>query len=114
MDLNSVPQKWQTSIRNNGGGYVNHIIYWVTMCKNPTPPSDALKRIIGRSFGNFEAFKEEFTAHSKKLFGSGYVWLSMSEDLKELSIQTLPNQVQTTLVEQKAALLSSQPHTLAY
>ena len=96
-DVSSVPEKWRTAIKNNGGGYVNHILYWATMCNNNNnnnnKPSDVLKSMIKTSFGSFEEFKEEFTLQASKLFGSGYVWLCLSDEWNSLSIKTTINQV---------------------
>lgn len=97
-DLSSVPEKWRTAIQNNGGGYVNHIIYWAAMCKPSAndagdDPSDNLRSLIENSFESFEEFKKMFTGQATKLFGSGYVWLCLSNDWQSLVIRTSANQV---------------------
>ena len=75
--LDDVPEQWQTSLRNNGGGYLNHIFYWEGMCHAPShqQPSGELANDIAATFGSFEQFKAQFTAAGGALFGSGYVWL---------------------------------------
>lgn len=95
--LPEVPRQWRTSIRNNGGGFVNHIIYWEGMCSPKTQgaggePTGRLARDIAYTFGSFSNFKSQFSNTSAQLFGSGYVWLC--ENVKgELSISATHNQV---------------------
>lgn len=99
-DINTISKKWRTPINNNGGGYVNHIIYWSTMCKPPNPPpSSVLLALIDDSFGSFDNFKHHFTEKALKLFGSGYVWLCLSGNSTSLTIKTTPNQVCVHLIE---------------
>ncbi len=77
QQLDKVPGKWRTSIRNNGGGYLNHIFYWEGMCHAPSrlQPEGDLAHEIVNSFGSYEQFKNNFNAAGGALFGSGYVWL---------------------------------------
>ena len=76
QEITQVPETWQVAIRNNGGGFVNHVIYWATMCPNGGgSPSGELMMQINRAFGSYVAFQEHFTSAASKLFGSGYVWL---------------------------------------
>lgn len=95
--LSEVPDKWQTRLRNNGGGYLNHIFYWETMCHSPKgeEPSDELAEDIKETFGSFEEFKSEFSLAGSKLFGSGYVWLLENSEGK-LTINSTHNQVSST------------------
>ncbi len=81
----------QTAIRNNGGGYWNHNLYWQIMSPDGGgQPSGELAEAIQRDFGSFEAFKEQFKKAGLSRFGSGWTWL-MSHHGK-LSICTTPNQ----------------------
>ncbi|XP_041478088.1 superoxide dismutase [Mn]-like [Lytechinus variegatus] len=104
--LDDIPPKYQRSIRNNGGGFVNHNIYWSTMAANrdndiPMPSGDLLNQ-INATFGSFQEFKNQFTSQALTLFGSGYVWLSQrnpssfygdnEEELSRLIISTTANQ----------------------
>ena len=75
--LSEVPKQWLTPIRNNGGGYLNHIFYWECMCPSPnsTHPTGSLAEDIEDSFGSFAKFKAAFSEAGATLFGSGYVWL---------------------------------------
>ena len=75
--VSRVPRQWRQPLINNGGGYVNHIIYWSTMCPAPSSatPTGSLLVDIENTFGSFSVFRERFTEEAGTLFGSGYVWL---------------------------------------
>ncbi len=63
-------------VRNQGGGYYNHNIFWECMSPNGGgKPSGKLAEAIDRDFGSFDDFKEQFTTAATGLFGSGFVWL---------------------------------------
>ncbi|MGM0496774.1 MAG: superoxide dismutase [Bacteroidota bacterium] len=84
--------KYPVAVRNHGGGYYNHNIYWKIMSPNGGgEPTGVLKEAIGRDFGSFEAFKEDFKKAATGQFGSGWAWLIIAEDGK-LSICSTPNQ----------------------
>ncbi|XP_078579287.1 superoxide dismutase [Mn]-like [Branchiostoma floridae x Branchiostoma japonicum] len=96
-NLNQVPDKHRTAIRNNGGGFVNHAIYWATMSPQregepPRLPEATLATEIIANFQNFSNFQEQFTNTAKTLFGSGYVWLSRNPREQTLIIHTTANQ----------------------
>ena len=92
-NLSQVPPEWQTAIRNNGGGFINHIFYWITMRnKVYTAPFGTLEEEVNATFGDYKSFQEQFTQAATTLFGSGYVWLVEDADRK-LSIITTANQV---------------------
>ncbi|OWF42083.1 uncharacterized protein LOC110461622 [Mizuhopecten yessoensis] len=80
IGLDDVPEKYKSSIQNNGGGYVNHNFYWSVMSPNPNSddrePINQLGDDIVQEFRNFSNFKAMFTKEALSLFGSGYVWLS--------------------------------------
>jgi Fe-Mn family superoxide dismutase len=83
--------KYPESIRNNGGGYMNHILFWNMM--SPTgggEPSGALLEAVSRDFGSVEMFRKEFSEAAAKIFGSGWAWLIVQND--KLRITTTPNQ----------------------
>ena len=91
--ITEVPESWQVAVRNNGGGFVNHVIYWATMCPNGGgSPSGELLMQISRAFGSYAVFQERFTSAATKLFGSGYVWLCENAN-GELVISSTKNQV---------------------
>lgn len=90
-DLNAVPEKIRTAVRNNGGGHANHSLFWTIMKKGGGGgPTSALATAIDKSFGTYEKFKEEFAAAAATRFGSGWAWLSVDGD--RLVIESTPNQ----------------------
>jgi superoxide dismutase, Fe-Mn family len=91
-DLNQVPEDIRTVIRNNGGGYYNHNIYWVIMGPNKGgQPGGRLAEAINQTFGSFETFKGEIEKAGMGRFGSGWAWLSKKSD-GGLTIHSTPNQ----------------------
>ena len=79
------------AVRNQGGGYLNHIIFWETMSPSGGgEPDGKLANAIDAGFGSFDRFKERFTAEATGLFGSGFVWLVA--DAGKLKIVPTPNQ----------------------
>jgi Fe-Mn family superoxide dismutase len=91
-DLNSVPEDIRTAVRNNGGGHVNHTMFWQIMGPNGGgEPTGALADAINDSFGSFDAFKDQFQKAGVGRFGSGWVWLVRGSDGK-LQITSTANQ----------------------
>jgi len=78
-------------VRNNGGGFYNHQLFWENLSPTKTEPSTTLKTAIEKSFGSMDKFKEEFSTAAKKHFGSGWAWLVASKD-GQLFVSTTPNQ----------------------
>jgi Fe-Mn family superoxide dismutase len=75
-NLAKVPDAIKTAVRNNGGGHVNHSMFWEIMGPNGGgTPTGALADAIKGTFGSFETFKEKFTAAGATRFGSGWAWL---------------------------------------
>jgi len=72
--------KFAPAIRNNGGGYYNHMLFWENMTPKKTNPSVVLNGVIEKSFGSMDKFKEEFANAAKKHFGSGWAWLVAGKD----------------------------------
>lgn len=84
--------KYPVAVRNNGGGYYNHKIYWEIMSPNGGgEPTGELKEAIDRDFGSFKNFKEDFKKAATGQFGSGWAWLQIAEDGK-LAVTSTPNQ----------------------
>jgi superoxide dismutase, Fe-Mn family len=79
------------AIRNNGGGFYNHTLFWNNLAKSSSVPSSDLKAAIDKTFGSFDKFKETFNNAAKTRFGSGWAWLYLNTD-KSLAIVSTPNQ----------------------
>lgn len=92
MNLNSLPEDIRESVRNNGGGHLNHTIWWqiLTPGGSKTPVGE-LANEITKNFGNFENFKELFNKAAMSRFGSGWAWLVM-DNFGKLHIISTPNQ----------------------
>src|SRR5690606_16178617 len=90
-DLNAIPEDIRTAVRNNGGGHVNHSMFWKLMSPNGGgKPTGALAQAIDQSFGSFDAFKEQFTKAAVGRFGSGWAWLIDNDG--KLSVESTANQ----------------------
>src|ERR1700746_2508010 len=74
-----VPETIRTAVRNNGGGHINHSMFWVIMGpgKGGAPVGNVAQAITG-SFGSFDTFKEKLSAAGMARFGSGWAWLIKS------------------------------------
>ena len=96
-DLSAVPADIRGAVRNNGGGHVNHSLFW-TLLKGGAggQPSGALAADIAATFGSFDAFKAEFKKACLGRFGSGWAWLCVKAD-KKLCICSTPNQDNPTM-----------------
>ena len=80
-NLDSVPESIRGGVRNNGGGYANHCLFWEVMSPNGggTPGGD-LGAAIDETFGSFDDFKAKFVAAAGTRFGSGWGWLCVDSD----------------------------------
>ena len=67
------------AVRNNGGGYYNHNLFWEILSAKKTTPSAELSKAIEAAFGSFEAFKEAFSKAAATQFGSGWAWLAVEK-----------------------------------
>jgi Fe-Mn family superoxide dismutase len=75
-DLNALPEAIRTAVRNNGGGHVNHTMFWQLMGPNGGgAPTGKVADAINGAFGSFDAFKEQMNKGGVGRFGSGWVWL---------------------------------------
>lgn len=80
------------AVRNNGGGFFNHSLFWEVMAADGGGnPSGDLASAIDNAFGSFEAFKEKFSSAAGSRFGSGWAWLCVHKGGK-LEICSTPNQ----------------------
>jgi Fe-Mn family superoxide dismutase len=97
-DLDSVPEKIRTAVRNHGGGHANHSLFWAIMGPNAGgEPSGELMEVLESTFGDFMAFQKQFTDAAAAQFGSGWAWLVVDQRAEAsakagLSIMTTPNQ----------------------
>ena len=102
-NLDAVPENIRTAVRNNGGGHVNHSMFWKLMGPNAGgAPSGALADAITSAFGSFDSFKEQFEKAGGARFGSGWAWLLNSNG--KLSIESTANQ-DSPLMEGKKILM---------
>lgn len=91
-NFDSVPENIKTAVRNNGGGYANHNLFWVIMSPNGGgQPSGELGNAINQAFGSFDAFKEKFSNAAATRFGSGWAWLVVKKD-GSLDVYSTANQ----------------------
>ena len=103
-DLSSLPASIRTAVRNNGGGYVNHNLYWQLMTPGgEAAPGGAIAEAIDASFGSFADFQKQFAAAAVGRFGSGWAWL-VAGDGGAVEIVSTPNQ-DTPLMEGRTPIL---------
>lgn len=83
--LESVPADIRNVVRNNGGGHLNHSLFWTWMApKAGGAPSGPLAAELAATFGSFESFKEKFEAAGVGRFGSGWAWLVVNAGKLEI------------------------------
>ena len=103
-NLDAVPESIRTTVRNNGGGYANHNLFWEIMSPNGGgEPTGALANAIDNAFGGFAAFKEQFSKAAATRFGSGWAWLYVDKN-GGLAVGSTPNQ-DTPLMEGNTPIL---------
>ena len=79
-----------TAIRNNGGGYYNHCLFWEILSPKPSKASEQFINTIENNFGDFDSMKQEFEKAAATRFGSGWAWLCSNKG--SLSICSTANQ----------------------
>ena len=89
--LSSVPDDIQAAVRNNGGGHVNHTMFWEIMGPGGGEPTGALLEAINSTFGSVDAMKTAVNDAGAKRFGSGWTWLVKGND-GTLSVISTANQ----------------------
>lgn len=88
--LGNISQR-STAVRNNGGGFYNHKLFWNIMGPNGGGnPSGDLASAIDEAFGSFEEFKNKFSDAAAGQFGSGWAWLIVKDG--KLHVTSTPNQ----------------------
>lgn len=91
-NLDSVPDAVKGAVRNNGGGHLNHTMFWETMTPGGAgEPSGALKDAIDAAFGSLDELKTKFNAAGAGQFGSGWAWL-VKDSSGALQVVSTPNQ----------------------
>lgn len=88
-NLNDVPEEKRTAVRNNGGGHLNHSLFWQLLTPNSEEKGEVVEKITEK-WGSLDSFKQEFADKAAARFGSGWAWLVV--DNGELGIVTTPNQ----------------------
>ncbi|MCY1566156.1 superoxide dismutase [Staphylococcus pettenkoferi] len=88
-NLDSVPSDIQTTVRNNGGGHLNHSLFWEMMTPNSKEEGTVIDE-IKKQWGSLDKFKEEFADAAAGRFGSGWAWLVVNNG--KLEITSTPNQ----------------------
>jgi Fe-Mn family superoxide dismutase len=88
--------KISAGVRNNGGGFYNHNLFWEIMGPNSGNPSGDLAAAIDRDLGGFDKFKEAFSNAAATRFGSGWAWLIVTPE-KKLMVTSTPNQDNTLM-----------------
>ncbi len=89
--LDKVPEDKRTAVRNNGGGHVNHTMFWEIMGPNGGgAPTGAIAAAIDRDFGSFDALKDAVNKAGAGRFGSGWAWVIYNNG--KLSVTSTPNQ----------------------
>lgn len=91
-DILAVIGQNSAAVRNNGGGFYNHSLFWSILAPNAGgEPTGELAEAITKTFGSFDAFKAEFSKAAATRFGSGWAWLIVQAD-GSLAVTSSPNQ----------------------
>ena len=90
-EIFSEMEKYPAGLRNNAGGYFNHLLFWQNLRPGESQPGEKLLKALEGQWGSLDKFKEEFNAAAATRFGSGWAWLSVDEGGK-LFISSTPNQ----------------------
>ncbi|MGB3717517.1 MAG: superoxide dismutase [Candidatus Promineifilaceae bacterium] len=102
--LDELPESMRTAVRNNGGGYANHSLFWSVMSPDGGgEPSGELAGAIDEAFGNFDNFKDTFGKAAMSRFGSGWAWLFVDVN-GDLAVTSTANQ-DTPLMDGLSPLL---------
>jgi superoxide dismutase, Fe-Mn family len=112
QNLNDVPEAIRMAVRNNGGGHVNHTMFWEQLKVGTAEPTGSLASAIDAAFGSLASFKETFEKAGLGRFGSGWAWLVLGKDGK-LAVTSTPNQ-DTPLMDGIKPLLGADVWEHAY
>ncbi|MDD5751433.1 MAG: superoxide dismutase [Candidatus Peribacteraceae bacterium] len=90
-NLHQIPEDRRAAVRNHGGGYLNHCLFWPMLSpKGGGEPTGKVAKAIEASFGSFADFRVKFSDAAVKHFGSGWAWLVAEGNT--LKVMSLPNQ----------------------
>ena len=99
-NLEDLPEQIRRSVRNNGGGYYNHTLYWNIMTPGGSnKPSGKLLEALINEFGTLEELKDIFTTEAIIRFGSGWAWISVDAN-NDIEVFSTPNQDNPLLLGQ--------------
>jgi Fe-Mn family superoxide dismutase len=103
-NMDQLPEDVQTAVRNNGGGYANHKLFWEILSPDGGgEPTGAIGERIKGAYGSYDEFKEVFKSAATGQFGSGWAWLYV-EPGGDIHVTSTPNQ-DTPLMEGKTPIL---------
>jgi Fe-Mn family superoxide dismutase len=111
-NLGSLPDNVRTLVRNNGGGHANHTMFWQIMGGAGGQPSGDLAQAIERDLGGVQKMQDEFNAAGGRVFGSGWVFVTVARDGK-LALVSKPNQ-DTPLMDGQRVLMGNDVWEHAY
>lgn len=103
-DVESIPADIRQAVINNGGGHLNHALFWELLSPEKTEITEEVAAAINEAFGSFEAFQEAFTAAATTRFGSGWAFLVVNAEGK-LEVLSTPNQ-DTPIMQGKQPILA--------
>jgi superoxide dismutase, Fe-Mn family len=110
--LGEMPEAIRTALRNNGGGHANHTMFWEIMGGRGGAPTGELMQAVDRDLGGFDKMKTDFNAMGGRVFGSGWVFVTVDRTGK-LALTSKPNQ-DSPLMENQRALLGNDVWEHAY
>ncbi len=112
--VGEVPEAIRNTVRNNGGGHINHSMFWDIMGKpnKAAAPTGEVGKAVEAAFGSFDEFKKQFNTAGTKQFGSGWVFVTV-DDAGKLAIAPQPNQ-DTPVMQQKKVLFGNDVWEHAY
>ncbi|UZF94547.1 superoxide dismutase [Bosea sp. NBC_00550] len=112
-DLNQLPENLRTLVRNNGGGHANHTMFWEVMGPGAGgAPTGDVAAAITKDLGGFDKFKADFEAAGLRVFGSGWVFVTVDKDGK-LALLAKPNQ-DSPIMEKQMVLFGNDVWEHAY
>jgi Fe-Mn family superoxide dismutase len=111
-NLGNLPEAIRTGVRNNLGGHANHSMFWLIMGPDGGKPEGEVLAAIDRDLGGMEKFQTDFDAAGGRVFGSGWVFVTVAKDGR-LAIETRPNQ-DSPIMDGKRALLGNDVWEHAY